>query len=254
MGRLLLASIGILATAILACADDPKLVPRAQPKVDNAAPETAKMSRIKAELKNDRQKASYAIGFSVGANARRQGADALEIAAFLLGIQDAMSGMKPSLTAKESDDALKSFRDELQQRQAKRMAEAAAINRKKGEDFLAANKKKPGVVTLPDGVQYQILKKGNGKKPKATDRVEVHYTGTLVDGTVFQSTVERNEPANFTVNEVIRGWGEVLQLMKEGDKWRVFIPTDLAYGAQGKGTAIGPNESLIFEIELLKVK
>jgi FKBP-type peptidyl-prolyl cis-trans isomerase len=132
---------------------------------------------------------------------------------------------------------------------------AAEANKKKGEEFLAANKTKEGVKTLPDGIQYIVLKEGTGKHPKATDRVTVHYHGTLIDGTVFDSSVKRGEPASFALNQVIPGWTEVVQLMKEGSKWRVFIPPNLAYGEHPRpGGPIGPNETLIFEIELLKVE
>jgi len=130
----------------------------------------------------------------------------------------------------------------------------AAANKKQGEEFLAANAKKEGVKTLPSGLQYVVLKEGTGKKPQATDEVEVHYHGTLIDGTVFDSSVDRGEPANFPVNRVIPGWVESLQLMKEGAKWRVFIPSKLAYRQRGAPPKIGPNETLIFEIELLHVK
>jgi FKBP-type peptidyl-prolyl cis-trans isomerase FklB len=127
-------------------------------------------------------------------------------------------------------------------------------NKKKGQDFLAENAKKPGVQTLPDGLQYLVLKEGTGKKPGPNDEVEVHYHGTLIDGTVFDSSVERGVPASFPVDRVIPGWTEVLQLMKEGSKWRVFIPSKLAYKSQGSPPRIGPNETLIFDIELLHVK
>lgn len=130
----------------------------------------------------------------------------------------------------------------------------AQMNKKKGEEFLAANAKKEGVKTLPDGLQYLVLKEGKGKKPGPTDEVEVHYHGTLTDGTVFDSSVDRGEPATFPVNRVIAGWTEALQLMKEGSKWRVFIPSKLAYRQRGAPPKIGPNETLIFEIELLHVK
>ena len=142
----------------------------------------------------------------------------------------------------------------LQQVQMKKAAEEAAGNRKKGEEFLAANKNKKGVVTLPSGLQYHVIKEGTGKKPTANDEVEVHYHGTLLDGTVFDSSIDRNQPVTFAVNRVIPGWTEVLQLMKEGAKWKVFIPSQLAYRQRGAPPRIGPNETLIFDIELLKVK
>jgi FKBP-type peptidyl-prolyl cis-trans isomerase FklB len=127
-------------------------------------------------------------------------------------------------------------------------------NRKKSEEFLAANAKKEGVKTLPDGLQYIVLKEGTGKKPSATDEVEVHYHGTFIDGKVFDSSVERGEPSSFPVNRVIPGWTEALQLMKEGSKWKIFIPSDFAYGPHGRPPKIGPNQALVFEVELLHVK
>jgi FKBP-type peptidyl-prolyl cis-trans isomerase FklB len=130
---------------------------------------------------------------------------------------------------------------------------AAEKNKKEGEAFLAANKTKPGVMTLPSGIQYVVLKEGTGKQPKATDQVKVHDHGTLIDGTVFDSSVDRGEPMTFRLNKVIPGWTESVQKMKEGSKWRVFIPSDLAYGPDGQ-QPIGPNTTLIFEIELLEVK
>jgi len=127
-------------------------------------------------------------------------------------------------------------------------------NQKEGEVFLAENKKKKGVITLPSGLQYQVIKEGTGKIPKATDTVTTHYRGTLIDGTEFDSSYKRGEPASFPVNGVIKGWTEALQLMKVGSKWQLFIPSNLAYGPQGAGQAIGPNATLIFEIELLSIK
>ena len=136
----------------------------------------------------------------------------------------------------------------------KKAVEASENNKKKGDDYLAANKAKQGVTTLPSGLQYSVIREGKGKKPKASDEVEVHYHGTLIDGTVFDSSINRGEPVTFPVNGVIAGWTEVLQLMKEGSKWRVVIPASLAYKQRGAPPKIGPNETLIFEIELLKVK
>jgi FKBP-type peptidyl-prolyl cis-trans isomerase FklB len=159
------------------------------------------------------------------------------------------------LSAVERDQAFNSFIMNAQSQRTKRTAEAIENNKKNGETFLANNKKQKGVVVTPSGLQYLVLKEGSGKKPKKTDRVEVHYQGTLLNGDVFDSSIDRGKPMTMGVGQVIQGWQEALQLMKEGDKWRVFVPSELAYGARGTpGGPIGPNETLIFEIELLKVK
>lgn len=208
---------------------------------------------IQAELKSDKQKSSYTLGYNMGVRIRRQfGLSAMDSTALLQGLQDAMSSRKPVLSRIESEEALARYKTELTAQQQKTHGALADLNKKRGETYLAQNKKKKGVVTLPSGIEYLVLKEGTGKRPKATDTVKVHYHGTLVDGTVFDSSVERGEPISFGLNGVIPGWTEVVQLMKVGSKWRVVIPSDLAYGPNGNGT-IGPNETLIFEIELLKI-
>ena len=212
------------------------------------------MPPISADLKTEKQKGSFAIGYNVGDKLRRQlGAENLDLSAFLLGMQQSISGQKASLSSIEQERAFKGMIGELQQEKMKKTRRGIGDQKKKGEEFQAANKKKKGVTTLPSGLQYLVLKEGNGRRPTATDKVEVHYHGTLVDGTVFDSSVDRGEPGQFAVNQVIPGWTEVLQLMKEGSKWRVVIPSNLAYGQEGRPD-IGPNQTLIFEIELLKVK
>jgi FKBP-type peptidyl-prolyl cis-trans isomerase FklB len=201
------------------------------------------------ELKSDKQKFSYSVGVQVGNNLKRQNID-YEPKAVAQGIQDALAGTTPKLTEAEMRAAI-----EAQQRQEMAKREAAAgKNLEAGKAFLAENKKKAGVVTRESGLQYKVIQDGKGKQPKATDTVSVHYRGTLTNGTEFDSSHKRGEPATFPVNGVIKGWQEVLPLMKEGAKWQVWIPSDLAYGARGAGHNIGPNETLIFEIELLAVK
>lgn len=206
----------------------------------------------KIELKDTKQKSSYAIGMDIGANFKRQEID-VDARALAAGIADALSG-KPQLTDAEQKQILNEFRTQLMGRVEAKQKESADKNQKDGEKFLAENKKKEGVKTTASGLQYKVLKSGNGKTPKATDTVKVHYHGTLIDGTVFDSSVERGEPASFPVNRVIPGWTEVLQLMKEGDKWQVYIPSQLAYGTESPSPKIGPNSTLIFDVELLAVE
>ena len=206
----------------------------------------------KIELKDAKQKSSYAIGMDIGANFKRQEID-VDSKALAAGIADALAG-KAQLSDAEQRQVLTELRTQLMGKAEARQKEAGDKNQKDGEKFLAENKKKDGVKTTASGLQYKVLKSGSGKTPKATDTVKVHYQGTLIDGTVFDSSIERGEPATFPVNGVIPGWTEVLQLMKEGDKWQVVIPSQLAYGAQGAGPKIGPNSTLIFDVELLSVE
>ena len=206
----------------------------------------------KIELKDAKQKSSYAIGMDIGANFKRQEID-VDSKALAAGIADALAG-KAQLSDAEQRQVLTELRTQLMGKAEARQKEAGDKNQKDGEKFLAENKKKDGVKTTASGLQYKVLKSGSGKTPRATDTVKVHYQGTLIDGTVFDSSIERGEPATFPVNGVIPGWTEVLQLMKEGDKWQVVIPSQLAYGAQGAGPKIGPNSTLIFDVELLSVE
>jgi FKBP-type peptidyl-prolyl cis-trans isomerase len=174
----------------------------------------------------------------------------LDAKALAQGITDAFAGLEPKLTEEQVTAAMQAFQAAMEAKAAERNAK----NKRDGEAYLVANKKKEGVVTLPSGLQYKVIKKGNGAKPKATDTVRTHYHGTLISGEVFDSSVERGEPATFAVGGVIRGWTEALQLMPVGSKWRLFVPAALAYGPQARGAAIGPNSTLIFEIELLAIE
>lgn len=185
------------------------------------------------DLKDMRQRASYAIGVDIATNMKRRKLD-LDPKALAAGLQEAYAG-KPALTADEIQATLVEFQKLEQGKAEERAKVAAGENAKTGAEFLAANAKKEGVKTTASGLQYKSIKAGSGKTPKATDTVKVHYTGKLIDGTVFDSSVERNEPATFGVDQVIPGWTEALQLMKEGDKWQVFIPSKLAYGERGAG-------------------
>lgn len=191
-------------------------------------------------------KVSYALGLSIGNNFQNSGIKELNVEDFVRGLKHVLSEEKPEISYDEAKQVINDFFVKLQQ-------ESLEINKKAGEEFLAINKGRAGVVTLPSGLQYQILTKGTGAKPTATDSVKCHYHGTLINGEVFDSSVERGEPAVFGVSQVIRGWVEALQLMEVGSKWRLFIPSDLAYGEQGAGGAIGPNSALIFDVELLDI-
>ena len=206
----------------------------------------------KIELKDARQKASYAIGMDIGANFKRQALD-IDAKALAAGLADTLAG-KPQLTEAESKQVLNEFRTEMMAKMEAKQKIDGEKNAKEGEAFLTANSKKEGVKTTASGLQYKVLKTGSGKSPQASDTVKVHYHGTLVDGSVFDSSVQRGEPATFPVGQVIPGWTEVLQLMKEGDKWQVYIPGKLAYGERSPSPKIGPNSTLIFDVELLSIE
>ena len=170
------------------------------------------------------------------------------------GIQDAVSGTEPLMTTEEMRATMVELRNKIIAAQQEEMKKKSQKNLEEGKAFLAENAKKDGVTTLPSGLQYKVIKEGTGKTPKANDSVTVQYRGTLIDGTEFDSSFKRNKPASFPVNRVIRGWTEALQMMNEGAKWQLFIPPDLAYGERGAGALIGPNSTLIFEVELLSVE
>jgi FKBP-type peptidyl-prolyl cis-trans isomerase FklB len=206
----------------------------------------------KPDLKDPKLRISYAIGADIGGNFKKQGLE-IDPKILALGLADALAG-KTVLTEAEMRDTIMQFRTQMMEKaQAKQKADGEK-NLKDGEAFLAANAKKDGVKVLPSGLQYKVIKSGTGKTPKLTDKVKTHYHGTLIDGTVFDSSVERKEPISFDVNGVIPGWTEALQLMKEGDKWQLFVPAKLAYGEQQMGPKITPNSTLIFEIELLAIE
>lgn len=204
-------------------------------------------------LKNEKDKVSYSIGLNIGGNFKSQSVD-INPDILIKGIKDALSGSKPLMTEKEIQETMTAFQKEITAKQAERTKSLAETNKKEGEAFLAANKGKEGVKTTSSGLQYKIIKDGNGQTPKATDTVTVNYSGTLIDGTEFDSSYKRGEPASFPVNGVIPGWTEALQMMKVGSKWQLFLPPAIAYGERGQGRVIGPNAALIFEVELLSVK
>lgn len=199
------------------------------------------------------QRASYIIGFNLGSSLKQQ---EINVTPDLIiqGLRDGLGGNQALLTDEEMQAAMTEFQQSLMARQQEKMQAAGAKNKKEAEDFLAANKGKQGVVTTASGLQYQILQQGTGATPKETDKVTVHYKGTLADGTVFDSSYDRGQPAQFIVNQVIPGWVEALQLLKVGSKARLFIPPALAYGENGAGQEIGPNAMLIFEVEVLNTE
>ena len=198
-------------------------------------------------------KLSYALGLSMGNNFRNSGIQEINVNDFADGVAAVFYGSQPKMSYNEAKDIINKFFTELDAKQKEQLAKSAEINKQAGEAFLKENGKRAEVKTTPSGLQYEVLVEGSGKSPSRDDRVEVHYTGKLIDGTVFDSSVERGVPATFGVTQVIPGWVEALQLMKEGAKWRLFIPSNLAYGPQGAGPTIGPNSTLIFDVELLKV-
>ena len=199
-------------------------------------------------------KLSYALGIGIGSQLAGMGAKELNIDDFAQAIKDVISGSELKVDNAEAQTLVQNFFQEQEAKQQAAAAEAGKAAKAAGEAFLAENGKKNGVVTLPSGLQYQVLKEGNGKKPSATDQVVCHYEGTLIDGTVFDSSYQRNQPATFGLNQVIPGWTEGVQLMQEGAKYRFFIPYNLAYGERGAGAQIPPFAALVFDVELIEVK
>lgn len=191
-------------------------------------------------------KVSYALGLSIGNNFKSSGINAITVEDFVNGLKSVMEETTPAISYDEAKGIINDFFTKLQ-------SEKLELNLKAGQEFLEVNKNREGVVTLPSGLQYQVLQSGNGAHPTATDKVKCHYEGSLINGTVFDSSVKRGEPAVFGVNQVIPGWVEALQLMKEGDKWRLFIPSNLGYGEHGAGEVIEPNSALVFDVELLEI-
>ena len=198
-------------------------------------------------------KFSYALGLSMGNNFRRSGVEEITIQDFADGVAAVYYGSEPKMSYTEAKQIVENYFLALQKKQEEEAAKMAEINAKAGEEFLLENGKCAEVKTTPSGLQYEVLAEGSGDSPKPTDKVTVHYTGKLIDGTVFDSSVDRGVPATFGVTQVIPGWVEALQMMKPGAKWRLFIPSALAYGPQGAGGVIGPNQTLIFDVELMKV-
>lgn len=198
-------------------------------------------------------KLSYALGMSMGHNFKGSGIKSINADDFAAGVAAVYDGTKPAMTYDEAKRIVQDYFTNLEAEMQAKNAQAAEENLRIGNAFLEENAKRDGIKVTASGLQYEVLKEGKGHSPKAEDRVEVHYTGKLIDGTVFDSSVERGVPATFGVTQVIPGWVEALQLMKEGDQWRVYIPANLAYGPNGAGGVIGPNMALIFDVELLRV-
>jgi FKBP-type peptidyl-prolyl cis-trans isomerase FklB len=262
--RLLLAvGVVLLGNAVAQTSAAPSQTPPAKKPAAPAATKTpsaaAKTGTTTKEqnvtaLTSTKQKASYAIGMNWGTGLHRQGID-VDSAALIQGMKDALSGGKTLLSEDEARAALMQLQSEMQAKQQAKAAQEGEANKKEGDAFLAANKGKEGVVTLPSGLQYKILKEGTGPKPTAADSVVCNYKGTLINGTEFDSSYKRGEPATFPVTGVIKGWTEALQLMPVGSKWQLVIPADLGYGPRGTpGGPIGPNATLVFEVELISIK
>lgn len=210
------------------------------------------MAQGAVPLKTNADSLGYAVGLNIGNDFKKQGI-VLNLETLMAGLQDAMGGKPTTLTDQQARAVLTAYQTQQQVKANAEKKAKADANLKKGEDFLAQNKTKPGIIVLPNGLQYEILVEGTGISPKSTDKVTTHYRGTLIDGTEFDSSYKRGQPATFGVNGVIQAWQIMLPMMKEGGKVRLYSPSNLAYGASGQGATIGPNEVLIFDIELIKV-
>jgi FKBP-type peptidyl-prolyl cis-trans isomerase FklB len=251
-----------LAAAVLVVGLQAQQTPSAKPKTAPASPahkSTApKSPGAKAAapaplaLKTEKDKFSYALGMNLGNSLHKQSVP-IDPAILQRGLKDALAG-KTLMTEDEARAAVLAVQTEMRKKMQETMQAAGAANKKEGDAFLAANKTKEGVTTLPSGLQYKILTAGTGPKPTATDSVMCNYRGTLINGTEFDSSYKRGQPANFPVNGVIKGWTEALQLMPVGSKWQLFVPADLAYGERGAGAEIGPGSTLIFEVELISIQ
>ncbi len=223
----------------------------AQDNTESQQPPAAE-SEGKAKFDNDADKLSYTLGVNIGKTFQVLNTKP-NMEVFSAAVNDVLNNKPTAMTEEEMQDTIRSFQKNLMEAQEKKREEDAVINAEAAKKFLEENKTKEGVVTLPSGLQYKVIKEGDGPKPKETDTVTVHYKGTLLDGTLFDSSYERGEPATFPLNRVIKGWSEALQLMPVGSKWELFIPPDLAYGKEGN-RVIPPNSLLHFEVELLEIK
>ena len=201
----------------------------------------------------DLDRISYALGLSMGNNFRNSGIKTINVSDFADGVAAVFEGAKPKMSYDEAKEEIRIFFQAMEEEQRAAAQKMGEVNAAAGKAFLEENGKRVEVNVTPSGLQYEVLDEGTGKQPSAGDNVTVHYTGKLIDGTVFDSSVDRGAPATFGVTQVIPGWVEALQMMKEGAKWRLFIPSNLAYGPNGAGNIIGPNSTLIFDVELIKV-
>lgn len=207
----------------------------------------------KPDLKDRRQKESYSLGFQFGRNMQYQGVD-IDLETYAAGVRDGLGNQEPRMTDEEIRSVLQDFQQRLAKARQESLKAQAEKNLAAGTTFLVENSKKDGVKTLPSGLQYKVLSEGSGKMPKASDTVTVHYRGTFIDGSEFDSSIARGQAASFQVNRVIAGWTEALQLMKEGSRWMLFIPPGLAYGERGAPPRIPPQSTLVFEVELISIK
>src|SRR5271155_4359986 len=242
-----LATTMTAAIMLLGNAPAQQTPPAPTPQTPAAGSQTA------SAFKTQKDKVSYAIGMNIGTTLHKQSVD-VDPKVLQQGLEDAFTGGKTLLSEDEARATLTEFQTEMRKKMQEKMQAEGEANKKEGATFLAANKAKDGVVTLPSGLQYKILTPGTGPKPTASDSVVCNYRGTLIDGKEFDSSYKRGQPATFPVTGVIKGWTEALQLMPVGSKWQLFIPADLAYGERGAGAEIGPNATLIFEVELLSIQ
>jgi len=248
--------MSILALGLFACGVKAQQAPAKSPTTPPAKAPAAAPTQTPAPaptFKTQKEKVSYAIGMEMGKGVKSQGID-VDPGILAQGLRDAMSGAKPQMSEEELKQVITGLQQEMRQKQMQMQEAAAAENKTKGDTFMAENSKKDGVVALPDGLQYKVLSPGTGKKPAETDTVLCNYKGTFLDGTEFDSSTQAGKPVPFEVKNVIPGFKEVLQLMPVGSKWQVFIPSNLAYGERGAGNVIGPNATLIFEIELVSIQ
>jgi len=265
MRKLTITVVNILAVGmmLLGSARAQQTPAAASPQAPAAKPQTASAAKpgqpakpkspSSLVLKTDKDKVSYALGMNLGANLKRDSVD-IDTAIFVRALKDTVTGGKTLLTDSEARAALTQLQTEVRGKQMEKMKLAGEANKKEGDSFLAANKTKEGIVTLPSGLEYKILTQGTGPKPAATDTVVCNYRGTLINGTEFDSSYKRGQPATFPVSGVIKGWTEALQLMPVGSKWQLFLPAELAYGERGPSPEIGPNSTLVFEVELLSIQ
>lgn len=248
MRKLFTTTISVMTAGMLLLGNAPAQTPAAAPQQSPKAE-----SQEASTLKTQKERVSYALGMSVGANLHKQSVD-VDPGLIMQGLQDGLAGGKTQLSEEEARAALMELQSDLRRKQQEKIQQAGEVNRKEGSAFLAANKGKEGVVTLPSGLQYKILSAGTGPKPTTSDSVVCNYRGTLVDGKEFDSSYKRGQPATFPVSGVIKGWTEALQLMPVGSKWQLFVPSELAYGERGQGADIGPYAVLVFDVELLSIQ
>lgn len=208
----------------------------------------------KSKLENQNEKVAYTIGMNIGKSLKRDSLQTLDLNLILQGMKHGLSGKDSLLSEKEMNDVMMAFQQEMNNKAEAATKAKGEGNLKAGIKFLEENKSKDGVKVTPSGLQYKVIKEGTGAMPTASSTVTVHYKGTLIDGTTFDSSIDRGEPASFQVNQVIPGWTEALQMMKKGSKWMLYIPSGLAYGDRAAGPTISPNSTLIFEVELIDIK